>query len=60
VKGRDTLLVRNGSVIETNLSESHMSSDDLNEDLREKGIADVTGVSEARLERSGRLSVIKK
>jgi uncharacterized membrane protein YcaP (DUF421 family) len=59
VKGHDTLLVRNGSVIETNLSDAHMSSDDLNDDLREKGIADVTGVSEARLERSGRLSVIK-
>ena len=60
VKGRDTLLVHNGSVIETNLGDAHMSSDDLNEDLREKGIADVTGVAEARLERSGRLSVIKK
>jgi hypothetical protein len=29
-------------------------------DLREKGIGDVSAVAEARLERSGKLSVIKK
>jgi uncharacterized membrane protein YcaP (DUF421 family) len=37
-----------------------MSPDDLEEDLRDKGIRDASEVEEARLERSGRLSVIKK
>jgi uncharacterized membrane protein YcaP (DUF421 family) len=36
-----------------------MSDGDLAEDLREKGIRSPSEVDEARLERSGRLSVIK-
>jgi uncharacterized membrane protein YcaP (DUF421 family) len=60
VKGHDTLLVRHGSIIDTNLSNAHMSRDDLQEDLREKGVAEIESVAEARLERSGRLSVIEE
>jgi uncharacterized membrane protein YcaP (DUF421 family) len=37
-----------------------MSDGDLEEDLRSAGVADVREVFEARLERSGKLSVIKK
>lgn len=37
-----------------------MSDGDLEEDLRSAGVADVRDVLEARLERSGELSVIKK
>jgi len=37
-----------------------MSRDDLDEDLRDKGVSDPSEVEEARLERSGRLSVIQK
>jgi uncharacterized membrane protein YcaP (DUF421 family) len=37
-----------------------MSNDDLHEDLRDKGVKSPAEVQEARLERSGKLSVIKK
>ena len=40
--------------------QAHMSNDDLEEDLREKGVSKVTEVDDAYLERSGRLSVVKK
>lgn len=60
LKGRDTVLIRNGRVLRAALRKSHMSMDDLEEDLRQEGVADVRKVKEARLERSGRLSVIRK
>jgi uncharacterized membrane protein YcaP (DUF421 family) len=60
VKGHSTTLVKDGKVITDALSEAHMSRDDLDEDLREKSVAAPSEVAEARLERSGRLSVIKK
>jgi hypothetical protein len=60
VKGHDTVLIRNGRVDLNALAKAHMSSDDLAEDLRQQGIADKTELKEARLERSGKLSVIKK
>jgi uncharacterized membrane protein YcaP (DUF421 family) len=37
-----------------------MSDEDLAEDLRSEGVADARDVLEARLERNGKLSVIKK
>jgi uncharacterized membrane protein YcaP (DUF421 family) len=37
-----------------------MSADDLAEDLREKGVEKPEDLKEARLERSGKVSVIKK
>jgi uncharacterized membrane protein YcaP (DUF421 family) len=60
VKGNTTVLVRNGRVDRQALKDAHMSPDDLDEDLREQGIADPKKVKEARLERSGKLSVIRK
>jgi uncharacterized membrane protein YcaP (DUF421 family) len=42
------------------LAAAHVSRDDLDEDLRERSVADPGQVAEARLERSGRLSVIKQ
>jgi uncharacterized membrane protein YcaP (DUF421 family) len=42
------------------LARAHMSADDLDEDLRDKGVRLPSEVEEARLERSGKLSVIKK
>jgi uncharacterized membrane protein YcaP (DUF421 family) len=59
IKGNPTVLIRDGEIDERNLKDAHMSRDDLDEDLREKGIPDPADVAEARLERSGRLSVIK-
>jgi uncharacterized membrane protein YcaP (DUF421 family) len=60
IKGSSTLLVKRGQVDEHALRASHMSMDDLKEDLREKGVGDPSQVEEARLERSGKLSTIKK
>jgi uncharacterized membrane protein YcaP (DUF421 family) len=60
VKGNTTVLVRNGRIDRQALKDAHMSRDDLDEDLREQGIADPKKVKEARLERSGKLSVIRK
>jgi uncharacterized membrane protein YcaP (DUF421 family) len=59
-KGTDTVLVRNGRIDREALAKSHMSNDDLAEDLRQEGIETPTQVKMARLERSGRLSVIRK
>jgi uncharacterized membrane protein YcaP (DUF421 family) len=58
IKGRDTLLIRHGKVDRDALKNAHMSEDDLAEDLRQAGIEHVSQVKEARLERSGKLSVI--
>jgi len=60
VKGHDTLLVRDGTIHTKALHDAHMSMDDLAEDLRSGGVCSVKDVAEARLERSGRVSVIKK
>jgi uncharacterized membrane protein YcaP (DUF421 family) len=60
IKGHSTVLIRNGKVDQRALRAAHMSGDDLEEDLREKGMDDPAKVAEARLERSGSLSVVKK
>jgi len=60
LKGRDTVLVKNGRVNRKALRDEHMSPDDLAEDLRQEGVRGPSEVKEARLERSGKLSVIKK
>jgi uncharacterized membrane protein YcaP (DUF421 family) len=60
VKGNATVLIRNGRVDRDAMKAAHMSSDDLDEDLRQKGVDDPKKVKEARLERSGDLSVVKK
>jgi uncharacterized membrane protein YcaP (DUF421 family) len=60
VKGHDTTLIRNGLVDREALRDAHMSADDLAEDLRQQGIDKHEEVKEARLERSGKLSVIRK
>jgi uncharacterized membrane protein YcaP (DUF421 family) len=60
LKGRSTLLVRNGEVDARELKASHMTERDLWEDLRSEGISKLDEVSEARLERNGKLSVIKR
>jgi uncharacterized membrane protein YcaP (DUF421 family) len=60
VKGHDTKLIKNGYLDRNALRHAHMSIDDLAEDLRQHGIEHHSEVKEARLERNGRLSVIKK
>jgi uncharacterized membrane protein YcaP (DUF421 family) len=60
IKGHSTLMIKGGKVQSEAMKRAHMSRDDLDEDLREKGVSDPVKVEEARLERSGKLSVIKK
>src|SRR4051812_23090761 len=60
IKGHSSLLISDGKVLEKPLADAHMSRDDLDEDLRDKGVSTPAEVKEARLERSGKLSVIKK
>ena len=59
IKGRSQRLVRNGTVDEHAMRKAHMTERDLREDLRDKSVAGLEGVAEARLERNGSVSVIK-
>ena len=59
VKGDDTVIITNGRVDRKALRSAHMSDDDLAEDLRQQGVSAPSEVKDARLERSGKLSVIK-
>jgi uncharacterized membrane protein YcaP (DUF421 family) len=60
VKGKDTVLIRNGKIDRKAMAASHISEDDLAEDLRLEGVETLEQVKSARLERSGRLSVIRR
>lgn len=60
VKGHSTVLIRDGEVQHEAMRHEHVSRDDLAEDLRQKGVCDPSEVKEARLERSGTVSVIRK
>jgi uncharacterized membrane protein YcaP (DUF421 family) len=59
-KGHSDLLVKNGRVNRAELKKAHMSDADLKEDLRQQGVDHPKDVKAARLERSGKLSVVKK
>jgi uncharacterized membrane protein YcaP (DUF421 family) len=58
-KGHERLLVRDGRVDGEVMRKVHMSERDLWEDLRGKGVSRLEQVAEARLERSGKLSVLQ-
>lgn len=59
IKDDSLTLVRDGQIDEKAMRKSHMTERDLWEDLRGKSVSDREQVAEARLERSGSLSVIK-
>jgi uncharacterized membrane protein YcaP (DUF421 family) len=59
VKGQPTVLIHKGRLDRAALRQAHMSDDDLDEDLRQEGIDNPGGVKEARLERSGKISVVR-
>jgi uncharacterized membrane protein YcaP (DUF421 family) len=59
IKDKSRVLVRKGTVDTLAMRAAHMTEHDLWEDLRGKGISRLEQVEEARLERSGKLSVIK-
>ncbi|HEX8257339.1 MAG TPA: YetF domain-containing protein [Allosphingosinicella sp.] len=58
-KGDARLLVRAGTPDEAALRKVHMTQGDLDEELRGHGHADASRVAEARIERSGRVSIIE-
>ena len=60
VKGNPRVLVRDGEIDDGMMRKTHLSRRDLEEDLRGNGITDVKEVAEARLERDGQVSVVKK
>ena len=60
IKGHDTTLITDGKIDEHALREHYISHHDLDEDLRLEGFASPEKIKEARLERSGEVSVIKK
>lgn len=59
VKGKPRLVIEKGEIRWDQLRAAHMSEHDLWEDLRRNGVARLDQVAEARLERSGELSVIR-
>jgi uncharacterized membrane protein YcaP (DUF421 family) len=59
VKGRPTAMVRDGRIDAEGMRSEHMTEHDLWEDLRGRSIARLEDVADARLERSGNLSVVK-
>lgn len=60
VKGHANLIVEEGRVIEPQLRKSHLSHEDLQEELRLQGVSDVAQVRWAYKERNGEVSVIRK
>jgi uncharacterized membrane protein YcaP (DUF421 family) len=60
IKGHDTMLIENGKTDEQALRKHHISHHDLDEDLRLEGLDSPENIKEARLERSGEISVIKR
>ena len=59
IKGKPRLLIDKGKVDTKALRAVHMTEHDLQEALRDEGISSLGQVKEARLERSGNLSVLK-
>jgi uncharacterized membrane protein YcaP (DUF421 family) len=60
LKGHVYLVVKDGSCNAKNMAHSHISAGDLEEHLRLQGVEDLSQVKEARKERSGEISVIKR
>ncbi len=60
VKGTDTIIIANGRLQEDALRKNHLSHDDVMEDLRLESVTTESKVQEARLERSGDISIITK
>jgi uncharacterized membrane protein YcaP (DUF421 family) len=59
IKGGPAVLVRDGEIDWKTMRKVHVTEDDLKQDLRSKGVADLKDVAEVRMERSGQLSVVK-
>lgn len=59
-QGTSTILVKNGKILAENLRKERVTLADLAIGLREKGVENLSDVREARLEPTGKISVIKE
>jgi uncharacterized membrane protein YcaP (DUF421 family) len=59
-KGNVDLLVQDGHIIERNMRHSHISLNDLMEEMRLQGIEDLSEVKRAYKERNGQISIIRE
>ncbi len=60
IKGNAQVIVHDGKVDEQALHGCHLSARDLEEELRHRNVASLDRVAEARLERSGNISIVTK
>jgi uncharacterized membrane protein YcaP (DUF421 family) len=60
IKGRATLVVKDGQPLQEKLAASHLSPHDLEAQLRLSGIEDIGEVKQAYEERSGQVSFIRR
>ncbi|RAJ32196.1 uncharacterized protein DUF421 [Pedobacter cryoconitis] len=61
IKGSERILYKHGKIEQKNLDKSLMSKGDLMESVRINGnLNDLNAINEARLERTGEISIIKK
>lgn len=60
IEGSPTVVIQNGSIIKKNMKTMRYDLDELNSQLREKGILDISEVQYATVEPTGQLSVIMK
>lgn len=59
-EGSPTVVIQNGSIMKKNMKMMRYDLDELNSQLREKGVLDISEVQYATLEPTGQLSVIMK
>ncbi|MGN6546662.1 MAG: DUF421 domain-containing protein [Aureliella sp.] len=60
IKGHDVVLVDSGKLHEENMYRSHVSPEDLQEAMRLSGVTSLEEIAEARKERNGEISIIKR
>jgi uncharacterized membrane protein YcaP (DUF421 family) len=60
IEGNPVTLIRNGQKVSAALRDSDVTDEDLQEALYTQGVSDVNQVYLARLERSGKVSIVKK
>jgi uncharacterized membrane protein YcaP (DUF421 family) len=60
VEGEATVIVEHGRFVPHGLEQEHMSEDEARAELRMEGVEDLSEVKRARVERDGRVSVLRE
>lgn len=60
LSGQPTVIIENGKILDRNMKKAKYTLDDLNQQLREKEVFDLSEIEYAILEISGKLSIMKK